>query len=245
MDKRRERSKSQWRAWASSGGGKSHHPFYDCFCKNNYFFVFATSHSSTWSLLKFSGMWQMFKGVIKSLVVEEAGRVPQPLFHYICHQHTFTATIHPTSPSVFRERECSATYSCLITFGSLAGWRRKFGAWLEPSMRDSRCSIVSKSTPSCSLLLSAMDSDVVFYSSLTDMLHGIQAWERLLIDIWKVANNGLLWWVKKADNVVNIQQLPMWWEKWRGHWSAISDRPHHLPESLIIEQPLIWSSIFR
>ena len=35
-----------------------------------------------------------------------------------------------------------------------------------------------------------MDSDVVFYTSLTDMPHGIQAWERLLIDIWKVANNG-------------------------------------------------------
>ena len=49
----------------------------------------------------------MFKGVIKGLVVEEAGRVPQPLFHYICHQYTFTAMIHPTSPSVFRERECS------------------------------------------------------------------------------------------------------------------------------------------
>ena len=157
-----------------------------------------------------------------------------------------SAMIHPAlHHHLFSVKENVATYSCLITFGSLAGWRRKFGAWLEPSMRDSRCSIVSKSTPSCSLHLSAMDSDVVFYNSLTDMPHGVQAWERLLIDIWKVANNGLLWWVKKADNVVNIQQLPMWWENLRGHWSAISDRPHHLPESLIIEQPLIWSSIFR
>ena len=50
--------------------------------------------------------------------------------------------------------------------------------------------MVADGTPSSPLLPSTMDSDAVFYGSLTGMLHGIQAWERLLIDIWKVANNG-------------------------------------------------------
>ena len=79
-----------------------------------------------------------------------------------------------------------ATYSCLITFGSLASGRRKFGAWLEPAMRDSRCSTVGKGTPSCNLHRSTMDSNMVLYG----LQHGGKAWEPLLIDIWKVANNG-------------------------------------------------------
>ena len=58
-----------------------------------------------------------------------------------------------------------ATYSCLITFGSLAMWRRKFGAWLEPAMRDSRWSTVGKGTPSCNLHRSTMDSNMVLYGS--------------------------------------------------------------------------------
>ena len=55
-------------------------------------------------------MWQMFKGVIKSLVVEEAGRVPNPhsFITFATSIHSLPRYIlHPTSPSVFRERECS------------------------------------------------------------------------------------------------------------------------------------------
>ena len=57
-------------------------------------------------------------------------------------------------------------------------------------MRDSRCSTVSDGTPLYPLLLSTMDSDAVLYGILTGVLYGRKAWERLLIDIWKVANNG-------------------------------------------------------
>ena len=116
-----------------------------------------------------------------------------PLFHYICHllcYHTSYIIHPPLHHHLFSVKENVATYSCLITFGSLAAWRRKFGAWLESSMRDSRCSTVSDGTPSYPLLLSTMDSNAVLYRILMGMLYGRKAWERLLIDIWKVANNG-------------------------------------------------------
>ena len=118
-----------------------------------------------------AGMWQMFKGVIKSW--KKLGRFPSHSFI------TFAfATLPP--PLVLYRVLCStwylrryiticfpqtyvATYSCLITFGSLASGRRKFGAWLEPAMRDSRWSTVGKGTPSCNLHRSTMDSNMVLY----------------------------------------------------------------------------------
>ena len=120
-----------------------------------------------------AGIWQMFKGVIKSW--KKLGRFPSHSFI------TFAFATLP-SPLVLYRVLCStwylrryiticfpqtyvATYSCLITFGSLASGRRKFGAWLEPAMRDSRCSTVGKGTPSCNLHRSTMDSNMVLYGS--------------------------------------------------------------------------------
>ena len=124
---------------------------------------------------RFWNCWYVANVQRRDQELEEAGKVPQPLFHYLC-------LCHPATPSCLYRVLCStwylrryiticfpqtyvATYSCLITFGSLASGRRKFGAWLEPAMRDSRWSTVGKGTPSCNLHRSTMDSNMVLYGN--------------------------------------------------------------------------------
>ena len=116
------------------------------------------------------GMWQMFKGVIKSWkklgrfpshsFITFAFATPSCLYRVLCSTWYLRRYITICFPQTY-----VATYSCLITFGSLAMWRRKFGAWLEPAMRDSRWSTVGKGTPSRNLHRSTMDSNMVLYGS--------------------------------------------------------------------------------
>ena len=160
----------------------------------------------------------MFKGVIKGLVVEEAGRVPNP--HSFITFATYYAIIHPTS---YIHRYITICFPWkrmwpLIPVSLHLGVWQLEGANLEPDWSrvwETPDVLWYPTEPLCTHCCYLRWIPMRCYTALlTSMLYGRKAWERLLIDIWKVANNGagggekrrIMWWISKiADSLGDLR----------------------------------------